>query len=1179
MFVRRVFPAIILAFSFPISLLASGPTGTITGTVTDPSGAVIPKARIQVRNEGTEAVREARSNSDGDYTVALLPPGSYRVTVESAGFRRSVVNGVTLSVDQTVRVDFSLVVGAATEEVIVTETPPIVQTDTSTIGQVVNQHLVQNLPLNQRNFLSFALVVPGSELPTQGSENSTEGGSFNVNGARDQSNNFLLDGVDNDDPYLNQYVALPSIDAIQEFKVQSGGYSAEYGRAGGAEVNVVLKSGTNGFHGGLFEFTRNRTMDAKNYFDLPNCTTSLVSSGAACAPIPRFDRNQFGGTVGGPIRRDKTFFFFSDEQLKLRQAITRTATVPSVEQWQAAEGLAGSLLMGGLSCLASTGPCQNGLASGQDVENLYQSKYSANVGSDLTTSNTYLSSPVADESLNLISVKVDEQANPADHLSFHYSLTDGDTFNPFDPVNAFTSLPGYGSHSLEFGQNAGVNWTRVFRSSIVNEFRLGFTRMGDTELQQDHGVDVESQLGFPDSLTTPVDLGAPNINLSANLSSSECGNPNGCSVNFDGIGDPIQYPEDRRDNTYQISDNLAWTAGQNQFKIGADLRRIQIGNYIDYEARGDWYFQGQTMAGLLNELNFLYSAGLPPCNGAALYPEGPNIDVGACVLAQLLLGVPDNAISVSGTTNSDLSSHGISAYVQDDIHVIQRLLLNAGMRYEYNSPPVEASNQFSVPVLASCPETSCIPCPEPGCTVTASYTQAGTNGIPRATYYPTRRNLAPRIGIAWRPMKSERWVVRSAYGIFYDLAIGQVNILPRTNPYLNETDAAAGKPLYNIAYHPQTGSCTDGLAGYLCSIQDMVNQPGYTSQSNMIDPHYRDGYMQQWNLDLQYELMPNWMIDLAYVGSKGTHLTTFIDRNQQDPETGYPYSQYSSLFYIESASASSYHSLQFRTERRVTQGLAFLGAYTWSRSIDDLSNIFGGSVGSGQPQDSRNLRGDRGPSDFNATHRVSFSGTYDLPIYHGVAKGPVLSKILLANWQAGGLFSAQSGSPFTVVLAGAPSASAAAFGNPQRPDLVGDPQKPGAVAANPTCQAPAKVHTVQNWFNQCAFSQPAAETFGPAYGTESRNALVGPGFADLDFSLSKSFPLRPESQRIEFRGEFFNLLNHPNFDDPAHTFELVECGTNYTETCATGNFGSVLSSNTYGYKPPRQIQVSFRYSF
>ncbi len=625
----------LLLFLSASSLFASDPTGTVTGTIKDPSGAVIPKAHVIVTNEETNAARSAQTNDDGDYTVALLPIGRYRVAVERAGFRRSVLRGVIVDVDQTVRVDFALHVGSVTEEVRVTDTPPIVQTDTSTLGQVVNERLVEDLPLNQRNFLSFALLVPGAQLPTQGSENSTQGGSFNVNGARDQSNNFMLDGVDNNDPYLNQYVALPSIDAIQEFKVQSGDYSAEFGHASGAQINMVLRSGTNAFHGGLFEFLRNRIMDAKNYFDLPGCTTSLLESGIACASIPRFDRNQFGGTLGGPLRKDKTFFFFSDEQLRLRQATTREATIPSQTQWQAAEALAG-IITTYLPCPAAAGPCVNGMASGMSVQNLYPP---ANVGSDLSTSNTYLSAPVIDESLNLISVKVDEQANPNDRISMHYSLTDENRFDPFDPVNSFTSLPGYGSYTSVFGQNAGVDWTRVFRSSLVNEFRLGFTRMGATFLQQNHGVNIESQLGFPDALTNPIDLGAPNINLGANLTSQQCGNPNGCSVSFNGIGAPIQYPENRRDNTYQISDNLAWTVRQNQFKIGADFRRIQLGNYIDYEARGDWFFEAQTMYGIVN------SFGLPPCNGYSLYPGGPNIDAGACVLAQLLLGVPDYAIA------------------------------------------------------------------------------------------------------------------------------------------------------------------------------------------------------------------------------------------------------------------------------------------------------------------------------------------------------------------------------------------------------------------------------------------------------------------------------------------------------------------------------------------------------
>jgi len=490
--------------------------------------------------------------------------------------------------------------------------------------------------------------------------------------------------------------------------------------------------------------------------------------------------------------------------------------------------------------------------------------------------------------------------------------------------------------------------------------------------------------------------------------------------------------------------------------------------------------------------------------------------------------------------------------------VIPRFLLNAGLRYEYSSPPVEASNHFSVPDLISCPEP---------CALSPQFTLAGSNGIPNATYYPTRRDIGPRLGIAWRPMKSERWVVRSAYGIFYDVAIGNINILPRINP-----------PFYNMAAYLQNPNCP----GQLCTIQDLLTQTGQQSgveQGNMIDPHFRDGYMQQWNLDLQYELMPNWMIDLAYVGSKGTHLANVIDQNQSNPMTGPPYGQFSSVLYVESNSASSYNSLQFRSERRVSRGLAFLGAYTWSRSIDDLSSVFGGSVGSGLPQNSQDLKAERGPSDFNATQRVSLSSVYDLPLRRHGAKGSAWNKALLDDWQASGIFSAQSGSPFTVVLSGAPAASAAAFGNPQRPDVVGNPRRPGFVAANPNCEAPTQIRTPQNWFNQCAFVSPAQEPFGPAFGTAGRNIVTGPPYADLDFSLSKSFALRPENQRLQFRGESFNLLNHPNFDDPYHDFELTACGFGNEYLCPTGNFGAVLSANTHNDRPPRQIQLSLKYVF
>lgn len=1096
---RGILLPALLGLVLTTPLLASDRTGTITGTATDASGAVVRKVLVTAVNRATNALRNAETNDDGDFTIALLPPGRYQVTAESTGFRKSIFSDVAVDVDQTVRLDFALQVGAASEEVRVKDTPPAVQTDTSTLGQVMDNRLVEELPLNARNFLIFALLVPGSQLPAEGSQNSTQGGALSVNGAREQSNNFLLDGVDNNDPYINQYVALPSLDAIQEFKVESSDYSAEYGRTGGAQINVVLKSGSNEFHGTMFEYFRNRSLDAKNYFDLPNCAAGAVPG--TCADIPALQRNQFGGTLGGPIRKDKTFFFVSYEGLRLRQATTRLASVPSPSEWATASALAQQFF----GC-----PLNPSCQVGQNVFNLYPQ---ANVGSDLVDSSTFLSAPIIRRSDNLYTAKLDHRFTGTDTVSAHYSLIDQDIFSPFDPVNAFTSLPGYGSYTLNHGQNAGLEWTRVFRSKLLNEFRLGFIRMRATVLQQNHGTNYNAKLGFPDVLTNPVDLGYPDLSITG----------------FDGIGEPVNYPQDRHDTTLQLADNVAWTVGRNQFKIGADLHHLRIDNSLDFLARGEWVFLGATMAGILQ------SQSLPPCNAA------PPFDPVTCTLTQVLAGIPDAAIGVTGNTYNSLRSHGVSTYVQDDIHVVPRFLLNVGLRYEYNTPPVEALNRFSVPDLSS-NSASCTPMPD------CQFIPAGTDGIPRATYSPTKTDFGPRLGIAWRPLKTERWVVRSAYGIFYDSSIANINIFPRINP-----------PFYNLAFSQQNPlTCPGGL----CTVQDILSQPGGLVQDNMISPRFRDGYMQQWNADLQYEVLPNWMVDAAYVGSKGTHLSNVIDLNQVNPDTGPPYPQFASILYVEPDASSSYNSLQLRTEKRTQSGLSLLLSYTYSKSFDDISSVFGGSVGAGLPQNSLDLSADRGPSDFNAVNRLTGSYVYDLPLHRLWRNGPGR---LLDNWQTSAIFTAESGSPFTVVLAGAPTSSAAAFGNPARPDLVGNPFQPGMIAG---CQGPNRVRIPQSWFNPCAFAMPAPGLIPGTFqfGTEGRNILTGPGYTDIDFGLSKSMALGREDHRLMLRGDFFNLLNHPNFDIPSHVL-------------GGSNFAKVLSANSYGDKPPRQIQISARYVF
>jgi len=1055
------------------------------GMVTDKSGALVQRAKVTVRNQETNSLRTVETDQHGEYTVPLLFPGYYEVAVEMSGFRRSIQKDVKLDVDQTLRVDFGLQLGNLAEVVTVSESVPLIQTDTSALGQVVDQGKVSELPLNQRNFLTFALLVPGAQTPAEGSQNSSQGGAISVNGAREQSNNFLLDGVDNNDPYINQYSVLPSIDAIQEFKVQSSGYSAEFGRTGGAQINIVLKSGANKAHASAFEFVRNRRLDAKNYFDMPDCTPTSVPG--TCAEIPRFDRNQFGGTLGGPIRRDRTFFFGSYEGLRLRQAITQEATVPSRFQR--------------VAVVADLPPGYRNPA-GDAIFNLIPL---ANVGKDLVNSNTFVAAPVLRSTADQALVKLDHQIGPKSNISGHYSLFREDRFNPYDPLNNFTLLPGYGSFTQNRSQHAAFTWTQGISPRWLNEFRFGFNRLRARMLQEHSGTNKSKELGFPTVLDNPVDYGYPNVQL----------------LGFDGIGEPVNYPQERRDNTFHFADNAVWQPiSRHSITFGADLRRVQLNAYLNFLARGEWFFLG----GLSN-------------NPMA-------------ALTQLLVGIPDFAIGVKGTTDHGLRSTGLSFYFQDDIRVITRFTLNVGLRYEYNSPPTEIQDRFTVPDLSP---KSLTCSPKPDC----QFIRAGTQGVTRATYQKDRNNLAPRIGFAWRPLGTGRFVVRGAYGIFYDVGILNPNIFPRMNP-----------PFFEVTFHPNSGRDV---------IQNILSQPGFAYvQPNMISPSFQDGYMQHRLLGMQYELLPNWVLDLGYAGSKGTHLLGTRDLNQSAPGSPTaPFPQFASIFLIESRANSSYDALQLRTERRFSRGLSFLGAYTWSRSIDDSSAVFGSGVTSGIPQDSQNIRAERALSDFHVKHRFVVSYLHDLPFGQGRRwlNRPGWASRLLDGWSLTGIVSFQTGHPFTVIRATSSSSTAiTAFGTPDRPDLIANPFTPGPVRANsdPGCQrtrsqggrAADKVQEPESWFNPCAFSDP-----GPArFGTAGRNAVIGPGYGSIDLSVLKDIKLVREDRRLQFRAEIFNMLNRPNFDSPNRTFD-------------SPLFAALLSSNGQGTKPPRQIQLVLKLIF
>jgi outer membrane receptor protein involved in Fe transport len=1100
MFNGRVLSAILLVALLASPLFGVGTTGTIVGTVTDAKGGVITQAKVVVKNSGTNATREVFTNANGEYTAPLLPPGVYEVSVEQAGFRRALVSDIKLEVDQTARIDVVLQVGAISEEVTVSEVEPLVQTDTSTVGQVIDQQKVSQLPLNQRNFLAFTLLVPGAQLPSDGSQNSTQGGSISVNGAREQANNFLLDGVDNNDLAINQYSVLPSVEAIQEFKVQSSNSSAEFGRSAGAQINVVTKSGTNQFHGTGYEFFRNRNLDAKNFFDQPDCTAT--SAPGTCASIPGLDLNQYGGTMGGPIKKDKTFFFGAYEGERLRQASTREATVPSQVARQQA-----------LAAVPNPNPA--GLA----VLNLLPA---ANVGNDLSNSDLFVSSPIISNKQYQVIGKVDHRINDTNNLSGEYAIFNQHRFNPFDPLAPFTNLPGNGSFTLNRGQIVRIEETHTFNTRLLNDLRFGFNRSRGGIIQQNSGSNINQQLGFPTILPGSEDLGVPAVQIAG----------------FDGIGEPENLPQDRRDNTFHYSDVLAWNpsfnGGRHQFRFGADVRRFQLNFFLDEIARGQWSFLG--------------GVSVPNANPA----------LASSPLVDLLNGTPTLAITTIGNTQTEQRTTQMDYFAQDDIRLNSRLTVNLGLRWEYNSPVTDNHDRLSVPDLTNNANTCS---PKPNC----QFIIAGTDGVPRATYDPTYTNFAPRVGFAWKPTSSDKLIVRSGYGIFYDGGILNGNILPRFNP-----------PFFNVLlFFNNNTAATPGTL----TTSTIVSQTGAppTPAPSMITRNYRDGYAQQWNLDLQFEPLKNLVLDAGYVGSKGTHLQDTRNFDQGAPgsapggaSTNLPFPAYGDIQLIESAASSTYNAFQFRAEKRLSSGLEFLAAYTFSRSIDNASAFAGTKAETGFPQNGNDLAAERGLSNFQTKHRFVLNTIYQLPFGRGQRwlnrEGAV--GYLLGHWQAGGILTFQSGRPFTVNR-GIDQSESGNFNlqssptSADRPDIVGNPFQAGNIAANPGCIGPAHVQTAQNWFNPCAFMAPA----GPAFGDLGRNTLIGPGFDDVDFSISKEFPLSSETRKFQFRAEIFNLLNHPNFDLPNTNFD------------AGAAFGQVQSANEGLGKPPRQIQLGLKFIF
>jgi len=1017
------------------SALAQTHRGSVRGTVYDLNGAVIAGAEIRLINLDTSETRNTVTTDEGQYLISSLPAGMYRVEMEKSGFNPHRER-IELFVNQDRRVEATLQVRSEEKTVEVDSTFAASATkDSASLGTVIENRQVEGLPLDGRNFFELALLVPGAVPAAQGSAGSVRGDfAFSVNGAREDSNNFLLDGVYNVDPKLNTFGVRPPVDAIREFENLTSTYDASFGRSAGAQVNVVLKSGSNDFHGSIFEFHRNGALDARNFFAPAN------------EPAPKYIRNQFGFSLGGPIRHDKTFFFADYEGTRSREGITRITNVPTLAE---RSGDFSQSLFGVPTNPFTGQPFANGRipdffmnSVGRRVAALYP------VPNRSTPFANFVSSPTQRDRNDHFDVRVDHLLNARSTWAFRYSFGDRDLFEPFAGAG-FSLVPGYGNDVTRRSQNTMLSETHVFSPALVNDLRFAFNRVASAVSQEGQGTSISRSVGLPELSPNPRDFGLSFISVTG----------------FSPLGHEGNNPQNSVTNTFQILDTATYSRGRHLMKFGGDIRIVQQNAFRDVQSRG-------------------------------LIQFSPFGQITGNALGDMLLGFPMLTGGARVNNAQHLRSNSYNFFFNDSFRVRRNLTLLGGLRYEYNTPPVDAFDRANIY--------------DP---VTRTLIPVGTGGVPRGGFHPDRNNFAPRVGFAWTIGDEGNTVVRGGYGVYYDqspLAPGEA--LYFNSPYFD----------FNLFF---------SLPGLPLTLDNPF--PAFfpfplPDSALAIQRDLRTAYMQHWSVNVQQQLGRSRVLEVAYVASKGTKLLSARDINQPQPSVlprGLPFVPRPNPFFdditqIESRASSRYDSLQVRFQQRLDFGLAVLGSYTWSKSTDDASNFFSSAGDPNFPQDSNNLAAERGRSNFDVRHRLSLSYAYDLPFGKGkryFADDGWVST-LLSGWQTFGIVTMQTGRPFTVALLGeidnsGTGRAALGFGANDRPNLVGNPNLAGG--------------TPERWFNTGAFVFPAPGTFGNA----GRNILEGPGFQNVNASLVKNTALT-ERLNLQLRAEAFNLFNHPNFNLP-----------------------------------------------
>ena len=1042
-----------LKFATPVlffiaAAYAQTTAGVVRGAITDPAGAMVPGAKVTLTSQDTGARQSATSDERGEFTIASVSPGEYRLEAESSGFKK-LARTLMIEVGDQIRVDFRLEVGGEGGIIWQPALPPMVHADSPAMGGVIDNREILGLPLDGRNFYQLSLLLPGVLPPAEGSAGSVRGAfSISVNGAREDANGFLLDGAYNGDPKLNGVGVTPPLDAIREFEAATSTYDASFGRNAGGQISVVMDNGTNKFHGSAYEFFRNGALDGNNFF---------APSGQ---PAPAYRRNQFGGTLGGPLVRNRTTFFADYEGTRTAAGQTLIANVPTLAE------RAGDFSQ---SNLPAVDPTTGQPIPGGKIPRYYLNPIGLGIAALYPQSDrnvaraNFVSSPSLTNSLNKFDANLEQYLGDRDYLAARYSFADDNLFEPFAASSGDPAVPGYGLRIPSRSQNASLGEKHVFLPALLNDLRLTLNRVSNGDYPQGQGTSVNRRLGLPELSANPRDWG---LTLT--------------SVNgFSAIGDEPTSPEHGTTNTYQLADTANWVQPRHLVKLGFGIRLLQQNAYRDIESHGFFNFTGLLLGNPLEEL---------------------------------LLGAPTETGGATENNPQHLRTHSYDFFATDTWRVRTGLVLTLGLRYEYNSPAVDAANRAD----AYNPENG-------------SLVQLGQGGFPRGGYNPDYHNFAPRIGLAWSPGGHDTTALRAAYGIYYD----QSSLAPGEGIYFSA-------PYYNFnLYYPVPGLVNLSLANPFPS-----NFPlPYPGSAIAFQRNLRTPYMQQWNFGVQRQLGYARVIEIAYVGSKGTHLIDSRNINQPRPSTNRqnpgPNPNFSEIDIIESQANSTYHSLQARYQQRLWQGLSMLASYTYAKSIDDASGFFNSTGGPNFPQNAYDLSAERGRSDFDIRQRFTLSYGYDLPV--------LKSHRRLGGWQSFGVLTLQTGQPFTVsLLADDDNAntgiSQLGFGANDRPNVTGNP-----VLSNPT---------PREWFNTAAFATPPYGHFGNA----GRDILDGPGSRTVNFSIVKNTAVT-ERLNLQFRTEFFNLLNRTNFNLP----------DNFV---GSPTFGQVVSA-----QDPRRIQFALKIVF